>query len=434
MAAGDGRLRDFPAMDGEILIAGAGIGGLTTALSLHEAGYQVRVFESVNELRPLGVGINLLPHAVRELEAIGLRDPLEAAGIATGTLAYHSAHGAPIWAEARGIDAGYRWPQISLHRGILQMTLLAAAQERIGTDRILLGHHLDGFDADDEGVTARFVDRDGAPITEARGRILVGADGIHSALRSLLYPGEGGPQWNGAIMWRGVVEGDPFLDGRTMIMAGHTRQKFVAYPIEQLDDGRQLLNFVAELRFDRTDLAEREDWNRPGDLADVLPAFADWDFGWLDAPDLLRRTPGVWEYPMVDRDPLPRWSFGPVTLLGDAAHPMYPIGSNGASQAILDARALTGALRCHPDDPDKALLAYDEARRPATSAIVLANRGQGPEEAMQLVHDRAPDGFERLSDVISDAELSEIADRYKAIAGFAIAELNARPSLADLEY
>lgn len=314
------------------------------------------------------------------------------------------------------------------------MALLAAARERLGDDRIHLGHHLDSFDADDRGVTVRFVDRSGSPAAEVRGRILVGADGIHSALRALLYPDEGGPKWNGAIMWRGVTEGDPFLDGRTMIMAGHTRQKFVAYPIRALDDGRQLLNFVAELRFDRTDLAEREDWNRPGRLDDVLPAFRSWDFGWLDAPGLLSRSDGVWEYPMVDRDPLPRWSFGPVTLLGDAAHPMYPIGSNGASQAILDARALTGALRCHADDPEKALLAYDENRRPATAAIVIANRGQGPEEAMQLVHDRAPDGFERLSDVISDEELAEIADRYKAIAGFAIAELNARPSLADLDY
>jgi 5-methylphenazine-1-carboxylate 1-monooxygenase len=434
MASVDAVLRDFPAMDGEILIAGAGIGGLTTALSLHQAGYDVRVFESVDEVRPLGVGINLLPHAVRELEALGVREPLEAAGIATGTLAYHSAHGAPIWSELRGIDAGYQWPQISLHRGTLQMALLAEATERIGADRIHLGHHIEGYDADDEGVTARFVDRSGRPVAEPRGRILIGADGIHSAVRSLLYPGEGGPKWNGAIMWRGVVEGDAFLDGRTMIMAGHTRQKFVAYPIAQLDGGRQLLNFVAELRFDRTDLAEREDWNRPGSLADVLPAFETWDFGWLDCPDLLRRTPGVWEYPMVDRDPLPQWSFGPVTLLGDAAHPMYPIGSNGASQAILDARALTGCLRSHPDDPEKALIAYDEARRPATAQIVLANRGQGPEEAMQLVHDRAPDGFDDLSDVISDEELTEIAERYKRIAGFAIAELNTRPSLADVDY
>ena len=434
MASIDAGLRDCPAMDGEILIAGAGIGGLTTALSLHQAGHAVRVFESVDELRPLGVGINLLPHAVRELEALGLREPLEAAGIATGTLAYHSAHGALIWSELRGVDAGYTWPQISLHRGTLQMTLLAAAQERLGADRIHLGHHLDGYDADDEGVTARFVDRSGAALSEARGRILVGADGIHSALRALLYPDEGGPRWNGAVMWRGVVEGEPFLDGRTMIMAGHTRQKFVAYPIRQLDDGRQLLNFVAEIRGERTDLTEREDWNRPGDLDEVLPAFESWDFGWLDAPGLLRRCEGVWEYPMVDRDPLPQWSFGPVTLLGDAAHPMYPIGSNGASQAILDARALTGCLRSHPDDPVKALLAYDEARRPATAQIVLANRGQGPEEAMQLVHDRAPDGFDDLAEVISDEALSEIADRYKRIAGFAIAELNARPSLADMDY
>lgn len=422
-------------MDGEIIIAGAGIGGLTAALSLHDAGHEVQVFESAPRLSPLGVGINLLPHAVRELDELGLLPRLGELGIATGTLTYHSAHGAPIWSEPRGLDAGYRWPQISLHRGDLQMMLLAVAEERIGADRIHLGHHLVGVDADDAGVTARFADGpEGTTTVEHRGRVLVGADGIHSALRALLHPDDGGPKWNGAIMWRGVAETEPFLDGRTMIMAGHTRQKFVAYPIQQRPDGRQLVNFVAELRVDSTDLAAREDWNRPGDLDDVLPAFADWDFGWLDAPGLLARSEGVWEYPMVDKDPLPRWSFGPVTLLGDAAHPMYPIGSNGASQAILDARTLTGCLRSHPDDPEAALVAYDEARRPATTAIVLANRGQGPEEAMQLVHDRAPDGFAQLSDVISDAELAEIAERYKRIAGFAIAELNARPSLAELEY
>lgn len=422
-------------MDGTIIIIGGGIGGLTTALSLHAAGFQVEVYESVPELKPLGVGINLLPHAVRELDELGLRAELEKRGIATAELSYHTKRGERIWAEARGIAAGYQWPQISLHRGVLQMCLFEAALERIGPEHLHLGRHLDRFDSDDEGVTAHFVDREGRR-SEARGRLLVAADGIHSVARRQLYPDEGGPKWNGAVMWRGVADAPPFLDGRTMIMAGHANQKFVAYPISDDADveGHQKVNFVAEIRFDRTELTEREDWNKPGNLDDVLPAFESWDFGWLDAPGLLRAAPGVWVYPMIDRDPLPRWSFGPVTLLGDAAHPMYPIGSNGASQAILDARVLTGCLLSYPDDPEAALAAYDEVRRPATARIVLANRGQGPEEAMQLVEDRAPDGFERLSDVISDDELTTIAEKYKAIAGFAIAELNSRPSLAEPRY
>jgi 5-methylphenazine-1-carboxylate 1-monooxygenase len=424
-------------MRGPILIIGGGIGGLTAALSLHDAGFEVEVFESVPELRPLGVGINLLPHAVRELDELGLRGELEARGVRTAQLSYHTKRGEQIWAEPRGLEAGYQWPQISIHRGVLQMTLLRAAVERIGAEHIHLDHHLDRYVlVDGGGVEASLVRRStGEALGTRSARLMVAADGIHSAVRRLLYPDEGGPKWNGAVMWRGVASGAPFLDGRSMVMAGHANQKFVAYPITMPDaDGVQQLNFVAEIRFDETELDEREDWNKPGNLDDVLPAFKNWDFGWLDAPGLIESAPEVFVYPMIDRDPLPCWSFGPVTLLGDAAHPMYPIGSNGASQAILDARVLTGCLLSHPDDPEGALVAYDEVRRPATAKIVLANRGQGPEEAMQLVEDRAPDGFERLDEVITTDELNAIAEKYKAIAGFAITELNTRPSLADPTY
>ena len=412
---------------GEIAIVGAGIGGLTAALSLHAAGFAVRVFEAVPELRPLGVGINLLPHAVRELEELGLRAELEAAGVACAELAYYTKRGQRIWAEPRGVRAGYRWPQISIHRGVLQMALYDAARARLGAERIELGARLASFaSAPGRGVRARFGDRD------VQARLLVAADGIHSTARRAFYPHEGAPRWNGAILWRGVAEAEPLLDGRTMIMAGHTRQKFVAYPIRAPRDGRQTINFVAELRReDGGALAEREDWSKPGRLADFLPEFEAWRFGWLDVPALVRAAAEVWVYPMIDRDPLPRWSNGCVTLLGDAAHPMYPIGSNGASQAILDARVLTGCLRHHDGDPERALARYDEIRRAATSEVVLANRAQGPEAALQLVEDRAPDGFARVEDVVSQAELAAIAERYKRLAGFSVAELNARESLAE---
>jgi 5-methylphenazine-1-carboxylate 1-monooxygenase len=234
------------------------------------------------------------------------------------------------------------------------------------------------------------------------------------------------------VMWRGLVEAAPILDGHTMVMAGHTRQKFVCYPIGERarDTERQSINFVAELRYDTTELTDRVDWNRPGELSDVLPAFESWRFDWLDVPGILRAAKQIWVYPMVDRDPLPRWSHGPVSLLGDAAHPMYPIGSNGASQAILDARVLAGCLRHYTTDLARGLQRYEEIRRPPTAAIVLANREQGPEAAMQLVEDRAPEGFARLEDVVSTEELSAIADKYKKLAGFAVAELNSRPSLS----
>jgi 2-polyprenyl-6-methoxyphenol hydroxylase-like FAD-dependent oxidoreductase len=417
----------------DILIIGAGMGGLAAALSLHEAGFSVRLFESVPEIRPLGVGINLLPHAVRELEEMGLRAAVEAAGVSCEKLAYFSKYGQPIWDEPRGLAAGYRWPQISVHRGVLQQVLLAAVRKSLGDSRLFLGHQLVRFEAiPGRGVSAFFEDRtSGVALPEFQGRLLVAADGIHSAARRIFFPDEGPPRWNGAIMWRGVVDAPTYLDGHTMIMAGHTRQKFVCYPIgNPTSAGHQLINFVAELRGDVTELTEREDWNRPGRLEDFLPAFESWNFGWLDAPGLIRAAGQTWVYPMVDRDPLPRWSHGPVTLLGDAAHPMYPIGSNGASQAILDARVLTGCLRHHTGDPEHGLRRYEEIRREATAAIVLANRGQGPEIGMQIVEDRAPNGFSRLSDVISEDELRTIADKYKRLAGFAVAELNSRPSLA----
>src|SRR5262245_58937935 len=286
-------------MRDEILIAGAGIGGLATALSLHAAGFAVRVFESVREIKPLGVGINLLPHAVRELEELGLRPALEARGVACRELAYYTKRGERIWAEPRGIAAGYRWPQISLHRGVLQQTLLAAAIERIGKDRIRTGHHLTGFDVEPGRVRARFEGRS-LDCPEVEGRLLIAADGIHSAVRRMFYANEGPPSWNGAVMWRGVAEAPPYLDGRTMIMAGHSRQKFVCYPIDHHASraGLQVINFIAELRFDDAVLAKREDWNEPGCLEDFLPAFESFRFEWLDAPALIRAAQRTFVYPM----------------------------------------------------------------------------------------------------------------------------------------
>jgi 2-polyprenyl-6-methoxyphenol hydroxylase-like FAD-dependent oxidoreductase len=419
----------------DILIAGGGIGGLTAALSLHRAGFPVRVFESVDRIQALGVGINLLPHAVRELDALGLAEDLASNGLTPTTLAYFTKRGEPIWDEPRGLAAGYRWPQISIHRGVLHTILHAAAAAEMGSDRIRTGCHLDRLAATGDAVEATFIDRrTGAVSATANGSMLIACDGIHSVVRRHFYPDEGMPIWNGALLWRGLAEGARVFDGRTMIWAGHPLQKFVLYPLSDLPDGRQQLNFIAELRTDDTELLEREDWNQPGDLADFLPEFESWKFPWLDVPSLIASAPGTFLFPMVDRDPVACWSFGRVTLLGDAAHPMYPIGSNGASQAILDARTLTGCLLSYPDDVEHALARYDEERRPATSAIVLANRGLGPELPMQLVEQRAPDGFASLSDVISPAEILEVTDGYRKMAGFSLQQLHDRPSLADLRY
>jgi 5-methylphenazine-1-carboxylate 1-monooxygenase len=419
----------------EVIIAGGGIGGLTLALSLHRAGFAVRVFESVDRIQALGVGINLLPHAVRELDALGLADELAGKGITPSTLAYFTKRGEKIWDEPRGLAAGYHWPQISIHRGVLHVVLHAAAEAEIGADRIHTGCHLERFTQSDSGVDVTFVDRrTGAVSATARGALLIACDGIHSVVRTHFYPNEGMPKWNGSLLWRGLTEGSPVLDGRTMVWAGHPRQKFVLYPVLDLPDGRQQLNFIAEYRTDSTELLEREDWNRAGDLADFLPRFTDWMFPWLDVPAVISSAPGTFLFPMVDRDPVERWSFGRVTLLGDAAHPMYPIGSNGASQAILDARTLTGCLVSYGDDVEAALTRYDEVRRPPTSAIVMANRGLGPELPMQLVEERAPDGFADLAEVITPEEILEVTEGYRKMAGFSLQQLQDRPSLAEMQY
>jgi 2-polyprenyl-6-methoxyphenol hydroxylase-like FAD-dependent oxidoreductase len=407
-----------------VLIIGAGIAGLTTALSLHQIGVDCRVYEAVETIEPLGVGINTLPHAVRELTELGLRDALAASATATSELAYFSARGQRIWSEPRGEAAGYHWPQFSIHRGTLQMILLAAARERLGADRILTGHQLTGWEETATGVRARFTHRrTGETRPDAKGSLLIAADGIHSTARSILNPNEGAPIWNGNILWRGVTVGRTFLNSRTMIMAGHESLKFVAYHI-----GDNIINWIAERRFSRDHAWRREDWNRPGNPGEFLPWFAEWRFDWLDVPALVLGADRCFEYPMVDRDPLDHWSHGRVTLLGDAAHPMYPIGSNGASQAILDARVLAREIHARGATPD-ALHAYEAERRPATTRIVLANRGNGPEQVMQLVHQRAPNGFARIEDVLTREELEGTAAGYKQIAGFDKDALNARPSI-----
>lgn len=415
----------------DVLIIGSGIAGLTAALSLHQVGVACRVFESVAQVEPLGVGINTLPHAVRELTELGLAEQLAATAIPTAELAYYSKHGSLIWSEPRGLAAGYHWPQFSIHRGELQMILLQAARERLGAERIVTGHHLAGWEATANGVRADFIDRrTGAARGSAEGALLIAADGIHSVVRGRLYPEEGAPIWNGAILWRGITRGVPFLTGRSMIMAGHEFQKFVCYPISRaaLDRGEAVLNWIAERKFRPDHAWRREDWNRRGRPEEFLPWFDSWRFPWLDVPALIRGAEHCYEYPMVDRDPLPRWTFDRITLLGDAAHPMYPIGSNGASQAILDARVLAREIAAQ-GPTQGALLAYEAERRPATARIVLANRQNGPEQVMQLVEQRAPNGFARIEDVLSTDELAEAAAGYKRIAGFDKEQLNQRPPI-----
>jgi len=410
------------------LIAGGGIGGLVTALFLERVGVESVVFESARAIRPLGVGINQLPHAVRLLTLLGLGDKLAESGVATSELAYYSKHGKRIWSEPRGLRAGYLWPQYSVHRGRLQMLLFDAVLERIGAERVRTGRHLVAFENREDCVVAKFSAEPGSNeiAAEETGDFLIGADGIHSVVRHIFYPDEGEPPFSGRLLWRAVTETKPFLSGSTMIMAGYADRKFVAYPIDPCPtaSGDTVINWVGDVFVGGEEAPIARDWNRRVHHEKVLAPFHDWKFDWLDIPALITGAKEIFEYPMIDRDPVERWTFGRVTLLGDAAHPMYPIGSNGASQAILDAAALAESLTMHHGNPVAALARYEDVRRAPTAKIVLSNRKQGPEECMTTVEERAPHGFDSLEDVITQAELEEIAKRYKQVAGFDQETLN----------
>lgn len=414
-----------------VLVAGGGIGGLTAALALHDAGCDVTVFEGAAEIRPLGVGINVLPHAMAALDRFGLVDPLVGAGVPTSELRFVNRHGQVIWREPRGRGAGYPVPQVSVHRGVLQLTLLAAVRDRLGPDAVRTGLAVHGTATVDGGraprVEARFTDRATGDEVIERADLLVAADGIHSTVRRTLHPDEGPPLWNGQLLWRAVSRATPYLDGATMVMAGSNRTKFVAYPIAGPgDDGLCTVNWIAELNRTGHPAPAREDWNRAGDIAEFGPSFAAWAWDWLDVPALIAGADAVFEFPMVDRDPLEGWVHGRVVLLGDAAHPMYPVGSNGASQAILDARALAEAVVAERG-LDAALARYEAERLPATAAIVAANRRGGPEQVLDLAEQRAPDGFSDIGEVFAAGELEAIAARYKQVAGFTVAKVAGTP-------
>ncbi len=402
----------------KILIAGGGIAGLSLALSLHQRGIDCTVVEAAPELRPLGVGINLLPHAVKELTELGLQDALARIAIETSSLSYYNKFGQTIWREPRGRAAGYDWPQFSIHRGQLHQLLLDTVRERLGSERVITGHALVRFaDVGDRAQGSFVRTSDGATVS-LEADALVAADGIHSAARRQIWPDEGPARYGQRVLWRGITEAQPFGDGRSMFMAGYQDLKFVAYPIsrQHQDAGRSLINWIAE-RTIPGDTPPRQDWNKQVERSVFAPYFDAWCWPWIDIPTLIRGAQTIYEFPLVDRDPLSRWRSGRTTLLGDAAHPMYPIGSNGASQAILDVRALSDALTAQ-SEICAALDAYEAERRPKTAAIVLANRQNGPEQVMQLAEERAPQGFDDVHDVIPRDELEGIAARYRTLAGF----------------
>jgi 5-methylphenazine-1-carboxylate 1-monooxygenase len=415
----------------DIIIVGAGVGGLTLGLALHQAGIPCRIYESVAEIKAVGVGINLLPHATKELAALGLEAELSKVAIKTTDATFFNRFGQLIYQEPLGRAAGYDHPQFSIHRGDLQMVLLEAFRARAGADRLMTNCHCVGVAQDDTGIAATFSDGPGgANRFTVRGRAAIACDGINSAVRKQFFPGEGEPRYSGVNMWRGVTRWKPILSGASMVRAGWlSHGKMVIYPIRAAgSDGLQLINWVAEIE---TPNYRKRDWNRTGSLDDFIGAFADWHFDWLDVPAFIRSADSVLEFPMVDQDPLPRWSFGQVTLLGDAAHPMVPRGSNGAGQAILDARALTAALVEHAD-PAAALAIYEQQRLEATTRVVLTNRSNPPDAILREVFQRTGDRpFTAIEDVISRDELVALSEGYKRIAGYSKEALSKEAALSN---
>lgn len=408
-----------------VIIAGGGIAGLSLGLTLHQIGVAFHIYEAAPELRPLGVGINLQPNAVRELFDLGLQDDLDAIGIRTRQLGFYSKTGGTIWEEPRGQAAGYSWPQYSIHRGELQMLLLRALKERAGEDCITTGNEVAGFTTREEGAVLHLKNGQSHD-----GEVIVAADGIHSAIRQQMYPNEGAPIWNQRILWRATSRANAWKGQAAMVMIGHDALRFVAYPITKPDaQGQSVINWIAEKHVDPQSPWNKEDWNRAADIDDFIGDFEGWQFDWADVPALIRKADRVFEYPMVDRDPLPRWTHGRVTLMGDAAHPTYPVGSNGASQAILDARSLGASFLRHGLS-ETALSAYEEKMRPAATLIGKANRsGQGPDAVLQRVEDLCGGRFKKIEEIIPRAELEAHANKYKSVAGFGIDALNAAPSI-----
>ena len=403
------------------IIVGGGIGGLTTALMLRARGIDCEVYEQADQIRELGVGINTLPHAIRELAALGLLDKLDAAAIRTFELFYLTRHGQEVWHEKRGLDAGHEVPQFSVHRGRLQGVIHQAVVDRLGPETIRTGRRLGAFTQDEGGISAFFFDRSGAHVHTARGDILIGADGIHSKVRETLFPEEGTPVWNGLMLWRGARDWPVFLTGKSMIIAGGLNAKAVVYPIaEGTSPATRLTNWAVLVKIgDGTSPPpRREDWSRLGNRDELMPHVAGFSIPQVDFAGLVRATPEFWEYPCCDRDPLPYWTSGRITLLGDAAHPMYPVGSNGASQAILDARCLADLL-VRSEHPRQALAAYEKQRLPMTSDIVASNRRGGPEGVIDAVEQLAPQGFGDIDSVLSYEQREAIVRGYAAKAGFA---------------
>ncbi|WP_193188961.1 flavin-dependent oxidoreductase [Nisaea sediminum] len=412
-----------------VLIAGGGIGGLCVALTLEQIGVPFIVYEAVEDLRPLGVGINLQPNAVRELYDLGIgADDLDAVGVPAREWALVGLNGNDIYSEPRGELAGYKWPQYAVHRGLFHMLLLEKLRQRAGEGAIRLGHRVTGYENNPDGTVSALIERADGTTEWATGSLLIGADGIHSAIRAQMHPDQPPINWGGAIMWRGTTRAKPIRTGSSFVGLGTHRQRMVIYPISHPDPatGLATINWIAEVTVDNSQGWQNSGWFKPVGIDAFIHHFEGWTYDWLDVPALLRGADIAYENPMIDRDPIPTWIDGNVVLMGDAAHPMYPTGSNGASQAIVDARVLGAAMIEH-GVTGEALRAFDRQLCEPISQVVLRNRGAGPFGLLNMVDERCGGEFENIDDVIPAKDRAAFMAGYQSAAGFAMEKLNGAP-------
>jgi len=409
----------------KILIIGAGISGLTLALRLHRIGVDVEIFESVKEIRPLGAGINLLPHATRELAEIGVLDELVDVGVETSSYNFYTPSGKLILSDARGKNAGYSWPQISIHRGLVQMVLLDKVKNIIGSEKIHYSHHLIKYEQDNFSVRVYCGNKNNNDKLKCyQGDAMIACDGINSVVRKKMHSNKNDLNYSGVTMYRGLTYMNPYLDGKSMLSFGHWDLKLIVYPIEHpnIENGKQLLNWVAEVRGKK--MINKADWSREAKIDDFKDYYHDWNIDFLDHNALFNNAEKILEFPMVDRDALPNWSEGRVSLLGDSAHPMYPIGSNGACQAILDVTAIVKYIEINGKNIVAAFKAYEKERIGPTAAVVESNRKLGPEYILEMVHQKCGknNGGECTCgdrvECIGQQKLKETFELYKFVAGF----------------
>src|SRR5262245_45917770 len=415
--------------DNLVIIAGGGIGGLITALTLHQIGVRCIVFEAARDMRPLGVGINLQPNAVRELYDLGITaKDLDRVGLPAQEWALVGLNGNDIYSEPRGLLAGYNWPQYAVHRGRFHVLLYERVIAELGPNAFRLGSRIIGYRKDANGDVSARIEHASGSTSEVRGALLIGADGIHSAVRAQMHPAQPPIHWGGAIMWRGTTRAKPIRTGASFVGLGTHRQRIVFYPISYADPqtGLAMINWIAEVTMDNAEGWKQRGWFRQVSVDDFAHHFENWTWDWLDVSTLLRQADTVFENPMIDRDPVPTWQDGPVALFGDAAHAMYPTGSNGASQAIVDARVL-GAAILKEGVSQKALEDYDGKLCAPISQLVLRNRSAGPFGLLNIVDARCNGTFDNIDDVIAPEERAQFMAGYKAAAGLAIDTLNRAP-------